>query len=313
MHRITRREWLKQGAIVAGATALGAPRLLANHRAAERGCTLSYSTYALKGMPVERAVRVIAEDGFDGVELAVATGYDAEPKNMSADRRSALRGLLAESKLKLTALMEHLYPAEDDAQHKVDLERLSQVMRLGADLGGVPVVQTVLGGGTWEEKRELFLKRLPDWVAVAESAGVTLAIKPHRGGAMSRPSEAIWLILELGEPKNLRMVYDYSHYAFRGMPLEETVREAVPYTAHVAVKDAVEQGDKVIFQLPGHSGTFDYARLLRLLHEGGYRGDVCCEVSSMVSGAAGYDPLAAAKECEKNMARAFEDAMVPRG
>ena len=61
------------------------------------------------------------------------------------------------------------------------------------------------------------------------------------------------------------------------------------------------------FLLPGESGTFDYANLLRLFHEGGYRGDVCCEVSSMVSSKPGYDPSAAAKTCYRNMARAFEE------
>jgi sugar phosphate isomerase/epimerase len=130
---------------------------------------------------------------------------------------------------------------------------------------------------------------------------------------MSRPAEAIWLIRQLREPSGLRMVYDYSHYAFRDMPLEDTVREAMPFTAHVAVKDAVERDGRVQFLLPGASGTFDYARLLKLLYDAGYRGDICCEVSSMVSSRPGYDPAAAARTCYRNMARAFKEARVPRG
>ena len=96
------------------------------------------------------------------------------------------------------------------------------------------------------------------------------------------------------------------------MPVAETVREALPYTAHLVVKDAVEQQDRVVFLLPGESGQFDYARLLRLFYDGGYRGDVCCEVSSMVSGKADYDPVAAAKTCYRNMAQAFRESGVPR-
>jgi inosose dehydratase len=107
-------------------------------------------------------------------------------------------------------------------------------------------------------------------------------------------------------------VYDYSHYAFRDMPLEETVKTALPYTAHVVVKDAVREGDRVVFALPGSSGTFDYARLLRLFYDGGYRGDVCCEVSSQISNKPGYDPLAAARTSYDSLARAFEQANVPR-
>jgi sugar phosphate isomerase/epimerase len=140
---------------------------------------------------------------------------------------------------------------------------------------------------------------------------MTLAIKPHRGGAMSRPSEAIWLIEQLGKPARLRIVYDYSHYAFRDMPLEETVRTALPWTAHIAVKDAVRDGDKVTFALPGAAG-FDYAPLLRQFYRGGYRGDVCCEVSGLVSSQEGYDPAAAAKQCYAALSRAFTAAEVPR-
>jgi inosose dehydratase len=175
-----------------------------------------------------------------------------------------------------------------------------------------PLVQTVLGGGRWDEKKNLFRDRLAGWLTVAKESKVVLAIKPHRGGAMSRPEEAIWLIQQLKEPVCLRLVYDYSHYAFRDMPLEETVRTALPYTAHIAVKDAIQKGERVEFLLPGESGAFDYVRLLQLFHDGGYRGDICCEVSSMVSSKPGYDPMAAAKTCYKNMARAFEKARVPR-
>jgi inosose dehydratase len=87
----------------------------------------------------------------------------------------------------------------------------------------------------------------------------------------------------------------------------------LPYTAHVVVKDAVQQGDRVVFALPGESGTFDYPKLLRLFYDGGYRGDVCCEVSSMVSNKPGYDGLAAARQCYTAMSGAFEKAMIPRG
>jgi inosose dehydratase len=210
--------------------------------------------------------------------------------------------------------MEQLTPTPDEEKHLADLGRLRRVLALARALAprGRPLVQTVLGGGTWEEKKDLFRDRLGDWQGAAEQSRIVLAIKPHRGGALSRPEEAVWLIRELGDSPWLRMVYDYSHYAYRNMPLEETVRTALPYTAHVVVKDAVREGNRVVFALPGSSGTFDYPKLLRLFYDGGYRGDVCCEVSSMVSNQPGYDPVAAAKASYKAIARAFDKANVPR-
>lgn len=316
MSEYTRRQCLQFASACLAAAVLPDGRAApGNTPGARKGCTLSIGTYSLKGLALEDAIGLVAGLGFDGIEFAAQPGFDGEPARLSAARRKEVRRLLADKHLRLTALMENLPPATDDARAREDLARLRRVLELAHDLApdAPPLVQTVLGGGTWEEKKPLFRDRLAAWLAAAREAKIVLAIKPHRGGALSRPSEAIWLIEQLGKSAWLRLVYDYSHYAFRDMPLEETVRTALPWTAHIAVKDAIQQGERVEFLLPGESGTFDYARLLRLLYDGGYRGDVCCEVSSMVSGKAAYDPRAAAKTCYENMARAFAKAGVPRG
>ena len=307
---VNRRQWCQAAAI---GLAFAGQRALAAEPSRSR-CTLSIGTYSMPGMTVEKAVAAIARIGYDALEIAALPDADAAPARMSPDRRREVKKLIADSGLELSALMENLTPAADKQQHRAQLDRLRGVLELAGELGSdrKPLVQTVLGSGTWDDRKELFRDRLADWLQAADQAGITLAIKPHRGGALSRPSEAIWLIQQLHNPPRLRMVYDYSHYAFRDMPLDETIRTALPYTAHVAVKDAVQQPGKVIFQLPGESGTFDYPRLFRLFYAGGYRGDFCCEVSAMVSKKPGYDPLRAAQTCYDNMSRAMNEAGVPR-
>ncbi|MCP4638923.1 MAG: sugar phosphate isomerase/epimerase [bacterium] len=300
--------------MAAGATVLGAmPRA----RSAEpAGCTFSFSTYGMKTRKVEDAIDVVAGIGYDGIEMTAHSDWDSAPANLAPERRARVRDLLDEKGLKLTSLMEHVYPAKDDTQHAKDLDRLRAVVELARDLSpdDPPLIQTVLGGGDWESNKERIRDRLVDWIHVCKDGGIVLAIKPHRGGVMSTPSEAVWVIKQLDDTPWLRMVYDYSHYAFRGMPVEDTVATALPYTAHIAVKDAVKEADdKIVFKLPGESGAFDYANLLRLFYQGGYRGDVCCEVSGMVWNQPGYDPATAAKTCYANLAPAFEKAGVVRG
>ncbi len=272
----------------------------------EKQCSFSIGTYGMKDMATEDAIALIRDIGYDGVELAVRPDWDAEPARMPPERRRKVKGILAESGLKLTALMEHLYPAKRDEQHAKDLERLRQVLQLGHDLGGAPLLQTVLGGGAWLDNRERIRDRVADWIAVGKAAGMVIAVKPHRGGVMSTPGEFVWLASQLGETPWLRTVYDYSHYAFRDMPVAETVATALPYTAHIAIKDAVQEGERVVFKLPGANGGFDYERLLGLFRDGGYRGDICCEVSGMVSGKPGYNPADAAKTCYRNIAPVLE-------
>ena len=324
---IARRQFLHHAAAVAGGTlafpSLAAPlaRLCAAQPAGQNGAaagskpnhlTLSIGTYAMPGVPLEKALTTIAEAGFDGVEIAVHPGY-ADPASLSVAKRKEVKAQLESLGLRLTALMEHLLPADDAAEHSRQLDRLARVMELAAHLGQgqPPLIQTVLGNGTWENRRDFYRDRLGNWLELAQRHKAVLAIKPHRSGAMSQPSQAIWLIEQLGNSPRLRMVYDYSHYAYRDLPLEDTVHASLPYTAHVAVKDAVQQGNRVAFLLPGEQNTH-YQKLLKLLYDGGYRGDICCEVSSLISRQPDYDPVAAAKTCYRNMAAAFEKANVPR-
>lgn len=316
---ISRREAIRHGSAGVAALCMVSPSARGEEPAKpgadqRDASTLGFSTYGMKRLKTEYAIREVAECGYDAIEIAVRPDWDSAPGRMSPERRTEARKILGDTGLRLSALMEHMFPSDNDKEHAAQLERLAGVFELAHDLSpdNSPLVQTVLGSGQWQQRRDLLRDRLIDWVKVAEKQQIVLAVKPHRGGCMSRPSEAVWMIEQLGKPRWLRMVYDYSHYAFREMPLDATIATALPYTAHVAVKDAVQEGGRVAFKLPGESGAIDFARLIRKFHDGGYRGDFNCEVSGMVWGKPGYDPLIAAKKCYGAMAQAFQDAGVSR-
>lgn len=280
-----------------------------------RRMTLGYSTYPLPQLTAAEAVKLIAQTGYDSVELTVTPDRDVSPDRLSSDRRKTIRQVIEDHGLRLTSLMEHLPIAGEEAEHARQLEQLKKSAALAHDLSPdrPPVIQTVLGGRDWPAARELFLKRLPDWKRIAEETHTIVAIKPHRGNALSRPDDAVALLKELGESPRLRLCYDYSHFAFREMPLEETIATAAPYTAHIAVKDAVRNGDKVDFELPGVGGTIDYAALLKGFHARGYRGDVCVEVSSLIWKRADYDAAKAIHVCYEHLSQAFNKAGLQRG
>lgn len=281
---------------------------------------LGFSTYGAKRLQTEATIDLIAKTGFDSVEITVWPDWDASPANMPQKRRTGLRNQIGDSGLTLTSLMEHLYPEADDAKHKASLDRLKSVFELANDLcpERPPLVQTVLGGGEWSKKQSLFVDRVGDWTALGKEHGVVTCVKPHRGGGMSKPSEAVWLIEQIGDERWLKMVYDFSHYAFRDIPLEESIQHSLPHIGHVAVKDAVQTTDKdgtksrVEFRLPGEAGTIDFVTILKTLNAGGYKGDISCEVSGMVSGKSGYDPVAAMKTCYANVSKAFNNAGIKR-
>ena len=313
--RFSRREW---AGLTAGLLSFAKPFAysVADERSTspkKQSCTLGFSTYGMPSVATEEAIDTVAEIGFDSIELTVRSGWDADSAKLGKDRRSVLKARLNDSSLKLASLMEHVFPT-NASQQEIALERLRLAAGVAHDLSpdAPPVLQTVLGGGDFDAIKTRLRDRLGKWVELADATETTIAIKPHRGGAVSQPADAIWLIDQLGDPKRLRMLYDYSHYAFRDMPLDQTVRDSLPYTSHIAVKDAVQDGKKIRFKLPGESGTIDFASIIRQFFEGGYRGDFNCEVSSMVSKQVGYDPVDAARRCYAAMSKAFDTAGVRR-
>ena len=281
------------------------------------GCGLAIGTYGLQSMKLADAVRLVAATGYNAIEIAAMPGTTGAPSILASEDRAKLRKLLADSGLRLCGIMADLQPKRLEADHKAQLAEVYHLIKLGQDLspGQTPVVQTVLGGKNWGESRDFFRDRIADWIQIAADLRGYLSIKPHRLHAMSLPAEANWLIEQLGAPDRLGMVYDYSHYAFRDpeVTIEASVKESLSHLNYVAVKDAVKEGEAVKFALAGESDSWDHAAIISALYDGGYRGDLCCEVSSQIwRDNPAYDPVAATKTCFGNMKAAFARAGVAR-
>ena len=268
---------------------------------------LTFSTYGLPKHPLNEAIEVIGDCGYDGLEICVAPTALAAASKLSPGQRREARLRMKDRDLLLGSLMSHLRPLGTAEQHAADLERLKQDCILAHDLApdSPPIIQTVLGGSNWEQSRQLCVERIADWVEIANRYEVTLAVKPHRGHALSRPSEAAWLIKQLNQPPRIRMWYDYSHFIFREMPMRQTITESLPIVAGVAVKDAVRKDGKIQFLLPGAAGTINYQQLFRILSEEQFTGPLCVEVSSHVWKAEDYDADTALRDSYRVLSAAM--------
>jgi len=272
-----------------------------------KAITLGFSNYGMKTIPYAEAIPQLGKIGFDAIELCLLPGWSTEPKLLSKEDRATISKLISDSNLKLTSLMENISPSVMPEVAKGHEERLKKAFSLAHELSGkqAPLVQTVLGGGDWEKVRNLFLDTLGKWASIAEKEKVVIAIKPHRSGAMNHPGQAIWLINQLKNPAYLKMVYDPSHLAFRNLDILKLLDDSLPFVAHLAIKDAVQNAGKTVFDLAGAGNAIDYSGIFKILREKNYQGDVNCEVSSMVSEKPGYNPLSAAKTCYANMSKYF--------
>lgn len=281
---------------------------------ADAECRLGFSTYGLPGYSPRQAIEAIAKAGYDGLELTVTPEREVAAGKMNASQRRDFRTLLEDHGLELCSLMANYRPLGATTAHRRDLERLKGDLDLARDLSSnkPPVIQTVLGEKNWNSVKASAVERFADWLQVTENSGVVVAVKPHRGHALSRPGEAAWLIKQLGDPSSIRMWFDYSHFIFRKMSMTDSIRDALPITAGIAVKDARQDGGAVRFELPGEAGTIDYQELCQRFYAGGFRGSICVEVSSQVWKRPDYDAENALATSYRVLSTAMKQAGVPR-
>jgi len=275
---------------------------------------LTFSTYGLPTYSLNQAIEAIANHGYDGIEINVASTSQTATEKISDIQRKEAKNRLKDRGMIVGSLMTHLQPLSSRERHASDNRRLKHDCDLACEISpdSPPVIQTVLGGKHWVDSKQQCLDRLSDWVSIAEEHGVVVAIKPHRGHAMSRPSEAAWLLAQLDQPKFLRMWYDYSHFIFRDIPLKQSLQQSLPFTAGVAVKDAVEKEGRVQFLLPGAAGTIDYQLLCNILREGNFFGTLCVEVSSHVWKRSDYDPTVAMRRSYEVLSSGMGSTKAPR-
>lgn len=278
------------------------------------GLPIGFSTYGLPGQSLENAVELAQRVGYDALEVCVMKGREQFDDQLSHNRRRAIRRVLRDHDIELPSLMENLQPLQSAEQHRADLDQLKRTCNLAHDFNpnSPPIIQTVVGGKDWEGQKGLLRDRLSDWIDIANSHEVTIAIKPHRGHAMSRPTHALWLKEQLGNPANLKMCFDYSHFVLRDMSIESSVKDSLPMLAGVAVKDAKLVDGRVRFALPGESDTIDYKKLLSCLYNSGYRDPICVEVSSQVWRQPDYDPVGAMEQSYVAISDAMTRARIPK-
>lgn len=276
---------------------------------------LGFSLYGMKSLGLSEALGHCAALDYDGVELALMSGFHADPATLSAEARRALRAELADRGLVLMGLMENLTLLADEAGHQANLERLKRAAELAHDLAAganPPVLETVLGNrpADWPAVRSRFVDRLGDWADVLDKHGLTVALKPHVGNALRNPQAARTLIDELSSPR-LRAAFDFSHYQVQGLALEDCWRPLADVCAFIHVKDVRGAPEKFEFLLPGE-GTTDYAAYAAMLKRSGYRSPIVVEVSAQISNRPGYDPVAAARRSYEALFRAWQAAGIER-
>ena len=254
---------------------------------------LEIGNYGMQAMPVDRALALIRQIGYDGAELCCMAGWPSEPKWLDGPARRRIR----ESGFPIPTLIENFNLMAPDAVLRTIPDRIRAAAGLARDLAphDPPILQTVLGGraGEWEQVRGTMAARLEGWARAAGDAGIRLAVKAHAMNAADTPEKLLWLLDQVRHPA-LTAIYDYGHFQLAGLGIEPTMDALLPRSAFLTVKDSRLEKGQPRFLLPG-DGTIDYARYFRKVKAMGWRGWVLVEVTRQLQTQAGYDAEAAAR------------------
>jgi inosose dehydratase len=277
---------------------------------------LGYSTWGMPTVPVDVAMRHLAQLGFDGIELTVIPRYTTELSTLDSDERKRVADLLKKYHLALPAIAAHSSLLETDLEaHAQNVWRLKGAIDLAVDLAqgdAVPAINTTPGGkpNQWANRKQLLVERTSELVEYAQSRGVTIAMEPHVGAIIDTPDKMIELLKLVGSP-NLKVNFDISHFDIVGMTIEETVAALAPHAVHAHIKDQRGRYPNFEFLIPGE-GNFDYVTYLQAMQTHGYDGFITAEVSMMVQCRKNYNPLMAAVLSYEALSRAFIEAGVNR-
>lgn len=277
---------------------------------------IGYCTWGMPTVPVDTMIPFLAKLGYDGIELTVIPGYTTELSRLDAAERRRIAGMLKDHNLELPAIAAQTSMIDRDpdtaARHRARLMAAVDLAAAWALDGAPPAVDTTVGGAPedWDELKSLLVERMGALVRYGEQHGVVIAAEPHVGTMLDTPARVLELLRLIDSPY-LKLNFDISHFNVQGIPIAESVAALAPHTVHTHVKDERGVVPDFEFLIPGE-GEFDYVAYLDAMRAHGYAGYITAEVSIMVQRRPGYDPLAAAEQTYRTLARAFEQAGIAR-
>ncbi|HJP29287.1 MAG: sugar phosphate isomerase/epimerase family protein [Candidatus Latescibacteria bacterium] len=276
---------------------------------------IAYGTYAMPAYPLEEAAPMLADIGYDGVEICVSPAHPSSlPEEMDRTRRIQLRELLVDLHLGIPALFVtgHLL-AESAAEHVRMQDHVKRCAELARQLGTPepPVIAVGIGGRSadWQQLQDTIIDHLGAYATLGREEGCIIAAEAHFGAAVDRSERALHVIEAVNSP-TLRLHFDIVHFYLSGEDEADAVEHLLPITAHTHITDARRHADGSFDLLLLGQGELDSTKYVKAMAEGGWDDFITLEVSKRLWAQQGYDAVEAARISYTSLAQAFDAAGV---
>jgi len=292
MNEVSRRDWLKQSAAVAGAVvAAGAPLFAGEDSRVTKvkwktaiglnGFASSAAKYD-KRFPIWEVLDFAASVGFDGIELMGSWPQGPYPSVKERDRVRALRRLYDFYGLQIFSMQTGAADAfaPDAERRKRWLQRKRGEIALASALGCECLGMWPYGGlrgQTVEQAIAHLAVSLREVAKMAEDYGIVTAFEIEPPFAFNS-EEHLVKILEWANDARVKTIYDPSHFDLMngssGKPHEMLARIGVKHIGYVHFTDTdgtLRKGE-TSKHLPAGDGHVDLGATFKTLRDGGFEG-----------------------------------------
>ena len=263
---------------------------------------LAFYTYSYTDrleMPIEPALKKIADTGYDGIDISGTHGSSADPLSVTPTLRQLTRGTAERLGLEIEAIITHAALA-DSLFTDAPLD-LKGSVDLAVDVGA-PLVVFHMGGPKEDEAlrgeaRTRVVDYLKDALVYAAPRGVKLAVDGvWKDWIAETPESFLRLHDDIGSP-SFGINFDPCYLMLLGLDPVEVAHMWKDRILHAHLKDHVGAYPEWEHRIPGQ-GDVDYPRVVQALDEIGFEAAISIETFTTMdfdeACAGGYTALAPA-------------------
>ena len=249
---------------------------------------ISCNSNLLSDLPIEQAINVLAEHGYDAIDICMELAPPMVPvpaPHMTPGDDSAtcqrVRRQAEQAGIAIVALNAHTSMCTRDPEVRTtNAQFLEGSIQLAADLG-VPMVVTSGGRKDAYGYEQSFFDWAIDTIRhvlpTAERLGVWLAIEAGSpAGELFYNVKTMQRLLATEGLESLRVLFDPAHFHIRGDPPAEAFKALKDQIVHVHAKDATGDPENIIFP-PLGQGEIDFDALFGEMAAAGFDGYIAME------------------------------------
>ncbi len=248
----------------------------------------AFSTNAFRRYSLLDSIRIVADAGYDGVEIMADVPH-AYPLHLTPADVRQIRRTLDECRIEISNLNAFMHHADGDTYHPSWIERDSSLRAKRVDYTlrcidlaaalGARHLSTEPGGPLQDMKREEGLRLFREGLRrVEDHAGrrrIKILIEPEPGLLIETPGEFLDLFRDL-DPEVCGLNFDIGHFFCVGKDPAAWVEDLKAVTHHFHLEDIAASREHHHLML-GH-GAVDIPQVLDKIHETGFDGFITVEL-----------------------------------